>query len=205
MVLIASSEDKKSFFAVEREERNLYAACKLGSWVKISQLCAEAVVSRNYSTTGEDNGLGRVSCVHQLVGESATTLESSKYSKKKRLAIEAIQSMVKRPSKDISTMSSELPAAQPHPDTVLETNSQEQPESQTQIDPKNRQEDIVPQPSAAEILDNIRLQYFEALYLSKVSEHFANTPQLLSVHLGIPCIFCKRPLIASSCSLPFRL
>jgi hypothetical protein len=70
-------------------------------------------------------------------------------------------------------MSSELPAAQPHPDTVLETNSQEQPESRTQIDPKNRQEDIVPQPSAAEILDNIRLQYFEALYLSKVSEHFA--------------------------------
>jgi DNA replication regulator SLD3 len=164
-VLIALCDDGKSIFVVERMEQNLYVLCKLGSWVSISRLCMGAIISKHQSFKAAASRSGAGSVLHKNKVESDNTPESSKYSKKKRLAIEAIQSMVKRPSRDgLSTLQDQArPFSQSG--TVMESQSSKEPKAEL------IQEDINGRPMATQIFDNIRSQYFEALYLSKVSHY----------------------------------
>jgi DNA replication regulator SLD3 len=158
MVLIARFDDSRTLCAVERESRGLYALCQLGSWVNFQGLKAEAVVSKqDVQKMSETGFLG--SAITQAAVPLATP-ESSKYSKKKRLAIEAIQSMVKRPSTSLATDSQESPV-EPAPATP-------QLPTEDGVAPL-LQEEAAAQLSAAEIFENVRNQYFEALYLSKAS------------------------------------
>jgi DNA replication regulator SLD3 len=161
MVLIARSEDGSSHYVVEREAQDVCVICKLGSWVKMGELCATAVVKKLQASKHVLNG---VEGVEGFPNESPITVESSKYSKKKRLAIEAIQSMVKRPSKQLSFTSHDPQIAQPSSDPVVDSCLQLDAERGTA-----QEEDVIIRPMASEILDNIRSQYFKALYLSKVS------------------------------------
>lgn len=161
MVLIARLDDGRTLYAVEREDRGLYVLCKLGSWVNLRQLREAAVVSKQELP----RALERNNSPQQ---ESApvplATPESSKYSKKKRLAIEAIQSLVKRPSTDLLTESKPV-TMDSEPIVPVEAMVEQPP-----VDG--------PAPlTAAEIFENVRTQYLEALYLSKVSM------------ISIPCIF----------------
>ena len=147
MVLIARLDDGRTLYAVEREDRGLYVLFQLGSWVNLQQLRAAAVVSKTKlpSATGTDSAKDNVAL-------PLITPEASKYSKKKRLAIEAIQSMVKRPPTELST---ESPASiQPGPLTPSQNEDQTSP----------AMNDVSAQLTAAEIFDNVRNQYFEALY-----------------------------------------
>lgn len=164
-VLIARYDDGKSMFVVERVEQNLYVLCKLGSWVSLGRLCTGAIISIYQSFKAAASGSEAESVLHKNKVESQDTPESSKYSKKKRLAIEAIQSMVKRPSRDgLSTLQDQaVPFSQSG--TVMESQPSKEPEAEL------IQEDINVRPMATEIFDNIRSQYFEALYLSKVSHY----------------------------------
>lgn len=169
MVLIARLDDGRSLYAVEREDRGLYAICKLGSWVNLQQL--KMVAAAAVSTLPES-----VSRRFDLssVPQSGTTIQtgttSTKFSKKKRLAIEAIQSMVKRPTTDLL------------PNTELTQSSTSIREVMFQTPEVVDEEPLVPSsqqplienepsavPTATEIFDNVRSQYFDALYLSKVS------------------------------------
>jgi DNA replication regulator SLD3 len=152
MVLIARLDDDRTLFAVEREDRGLYVLCQLGSWVNLQQLRAAAV-----ATTEKLSNKALEKALSSNANSTTTAIltpEASKYSKKKRLAIEAIQSMVKRPSKGLS----ESQIATPGPDS-----QQEQPLA-------DAPEDVTTQLSAAEMFENIRTHYLEALYLSKVFE-----------------------------------
>lgn len=162
MVLITRSEDSKSYFAIERESRDVYAICKLGSWVRIDQLCTAAVVSRYRLPRGTINNTERPLSAKGAIEEPSLTSETTKYSKRKRLAIEAIQSMIKRPSKDVSTFGQVTNVVQPKSETNVELQLQE-PGDVAEV-----HDEIIAQPVAADILENIRSQYFEALYLSKV-------------------------------------
>jgi DNA replication regulator SLD3 len=166
MVLVARLDDGKSIFVVERVEQNLYVLCKLGSWVNLSQLCAKAVVSRHDPLKVLTNRFETRSSLPGVDGESQVTPESSKYSKKKRLAIEAIQSMVKRPSKDVLSLPPDAATLCSQPGAAME------PQPVKQAKAEMIQEDVVVRPMATDILENIRSQYFEALYLSKVSPYF---------------------------------
>jgi DNA replication regulator SLD3 len=158
MVLIAQFDDPRTLCAVERESRGLYVLCQLGSWVNFQGLKAEAVVSKqDVQKMSETGFLG--GAITQAAVPLATP-ESSKYSKKKRLAIEAIQSMVKRPSTSLATDSQESPV-EPAPATP-------QLPTEDGVAPP-LQEEAAAQLSAAEIFENVRNQYFEALYLSKAS------------------------------------
>jgi DNA replication regulator SLD3 len=108
--------------------------------------------------------------------------EASKYNRKKRLAIEAIQSMVKRPLGGVLFTSEILPVSEPQPSTIPDPSHRKEalfgtePLPSVTQDPAHQEpsyshverDDITEQPTADQILDNIRLQYFEALYLSKV-------------------------------------
>jgi hypothetical protein len=152
MVLIARVDDGRTLYAVEREDRGLYVLCQLGSWVNLQQLRAAAVAMKVELPKTTDRTLGEI---QDNVAVPLITPEASKYSKKKRLAIEAIQSMVKRPSTGLLT---ELPS------TAME--SEPLPLSQNPEQPSNDpvMNDVSAQLTAAEIFENVRNQYFEALY-----------------------------------------
>lgn len=166
MLLIARLDDGRTLYAVEREDGGLYVLCKLGSWVNLQQLRAVAVVSKQEfpRTTARGFGVGEGS--QNTPAVPVASHESIKYSKKKRLAIEAIQSMVKRPSSGFLTQSQPATPADPEgvPDLQHTQATQEEQATQSQ-----NADDIMTQPSAAEIFVNVRTQYFEALYLSKAS------------------------------------
>lgn len=162
MLVIARLDDGKTMYAVERESRGLYALCRLGSWVDLDKLCSEAVVCRHRPRDATSNNLQHAH-IQEHPGHSDLTAESSKYSKKKRLAIEAIQSMVKRPTAEASSYSQviqplEAPTSTPGPVSLVQEAIVQQPVP----------DEPVQQPAAADILDNIRTQYLESLYLSKV-------------------------------------
>ena len=143
MVLIARLDDGRTLYAVEREGRGLYVLLQLGSWANIQQLRAAAVVSRaqflprRLEKTIEDN-----------LPVPLVTAEGNKYSKKKRLAIEAIQSMLKRPSLGTESQPTPLEPQTPSP----------------QIQEQTLNEDVSVQLTATEIFENTRNQYLEALY-----------------------------------------
>jgi len=166
MLLIARLDDGRTLYAVEREDRGLYVLCKLGSWVNLQQLRAAAVVSKREfpRTTARGFGVGERS--QNIPAVPVTFHESSKYSKKKHLAIEAIQSMVKRPSSGFLTESQPATPADPEGVSDLQHTQATQEEQATQ---SQNVVEVMTQPSADEIFENIRTQYFEALYLSKAS------------------------------------
>jgi DNA replication regulator SLD3 len=202
MVVIARSEDGKSYFAIERESKDLYAVCRLGSWVRINQLCMAAVVSRYHLEIETRIDVGQPPSAKGIIEQPVITTEASKYSKKKRLAIEAIQSMVKRPSRDISAISENAAVLQPHSKTDME------PQLQESGDVTGVQGEILAQPAATDILENIRSQYFEALYISKVSYYGWEALFfffLVNDIAGLPCVFCQRSIIKGSCGFSFRL
>lgn len=149
MVVIARLDDGRTMYAVEREDRGLYVLCQLGSWVNLQQLKAAAVLSKVEVLPKTMERVSQDSAPVPLVPS-----EVNKYSKKKRLAIEAIQSMVKRPSTGNLTDSEPIPTeTQP----LLSSQIQEQPSNE----PVN---DVPTHVTATEIFDSVRTQYLEALY-----------------------------------------
>lgn len=160
-ILIARLDGAHTLFAVERESRGLYVLFQLGSWINLQQLRAAAVASKDDVPKPSSLDFTDKASV------PIVTPESSKYSKRKRLAIEEIQSMVKRPSIGLST---ECPII--HLDSQIANLPIEAPSVETQpldmatVPPSVEQNPS--QPTAAEVTENIRNQYLEALYMSKV-------------------------------------
>lgn len=155
MVLIARLDDGLTLYAVERQDRGLYVVCQLGSWVNIPQLRAVAVVSRQEVKAVEKKFASGGPGAAPLV-----PAPSSIHSKRKRLAIDAVVSMVKRPCAGLSsrTPTSAEPIASPQLPPILQISNPEPP-----------MDEIPAQLAATEIFETVRTQYFEALYLSKVS------------------------------------
>lgn len=148
MVLIARLDDGRSHYAVELESRGLCVLCKLGSWVNVEELCSKAVLAVQMPQLVKES---RTSICQLLQMENLITPESSKYNSKKRLAMEAFQSVIKRQAID-----GRLAMQTAETEQVIEA-----------VLPKTDPIDIA-QPACADMMENIRTQYFEALYLSKV-------------------------------------
>ena len=163
MVLVARLDDGRTLYAVEREDRGLYVLCKIGSWVNVQQLKLVAAVQRMESSKSLERGFA-VNETHNTITIPTPDVDSNKAGSKKRLAIEAIQSMVRRPPVGL------LPDSQSNnPGEPTQAGELEQPVLGRPVQPHN-QDIATLQPTAAEIFDNVRLQYFDALYLSKVRE-----------------------------------
>lgn len=176
VVLIAQLDDNKALYAVEYESKGLYVLFKLGSWVDLSKLCSVAVVSRPYTKSHRHDNPQDVPGRGAAANNGFSPVESDKYTKKKRLAIEAIQSMVKRPSTSQSLNIEQTPSTEP-----LSTELPPEPIQKAQLDPvasvQPLQDTTLEQPRAEEILDGVRSQYLDTLYLSKVSTaYFAKGP-----------------------------
>ncbi|KAL2067193.1 hypothetical protein VTL71DRAFT_1617 [Oculimacula yallundae] len=184
-VLIARLDDTRILYAVERESRGLYVLLQLGSWINLQELRAAAVVSK------ED--LPERATLQSSSNLPASAPETNKYSSKKRLAIEAIQSMIKRPSTGLlveSQPDTQSPVIEPESAPVvsdsplpiegerkLQDNAANAVNCLPSVLPVLPKDDVAVQPTAAEIFDNIRAHYLEALYLSKASlAYFAKGP-----------------------------
>jgi DNA replication regulator SLD3 len=177
LLVVARSETNGNVYALEQHDANLYAACKLGAWVDLEALAAEATVC--------DRRLVRREAAETATRNSgflplATTV-LHKENKAKRNAIEAIQSLVKNKrarSLSVSTfgeaMRPDSLATNPQqPTPALEAPAQNLPEYQAAVEvpeaPQTVQEaGSLTLPSEADIFENIRSQYMEALYRSMV-------------------------------------
>ncbi|KAG8428467.1 hypothetical protein J3459_003890 [Metarhizium acridum] len=183
-IVIARNEPKRTIYALERQQNGLYVMCKLGSWVDLGELArrATALCHERLAPATQHR--------HEREDSAAlTTPHLYKEHKKKRAAIEAIQSLVRKKSKpqavqqehgsiekndevDVDTRVSRLPPPEIKSDEQHLVNVQDA--STTSVD------DAPPassQQTAEEIFDNIRTQYFEALYRSMGSlAYFAKGP-----------------------------
>ncbi|KAK0633491.1 DNA replication regulator SLD3-domain-containing protein [Immersiella caudata] len=190
-VLLARSETSHAVYAIESEEGGLYVVCKIGPWVDIEALSQKATVVcsdriKSSKPPRIDNG------VQPLI-----TPAMHKENKKRRLCIEEIQSMVRRrptmASESQSRPSTPIIASTPLPEAL---DSQGEPLAVPAVKPEAAKEndavliapepesqgayavdDLVVQPTAKDIFQNIRTQYMEALYHSMGSlAYFAKGP-----------------------------
>ncbi|KAK7739440.1 hypothetical protein SLS63_001785 [Diaporthe eres] len=185
-VLVARSDATRNVYAIERHQTGLYVVCKLGAWVAIEKLShlAEACYEQRCRPA---------QAAHASVAEAPSiTPQLHRESKKKRLAIEQIQSMVRKRPRTVSTTPCESQdQSQPHIQAVAPAvaHSLEDPfQSQSpgvgvsEPPPKSSQAGVADsnadmQTSAEDIFQNIRSQYLEALYHSKGSlAYFAKGP-----------------------------
>lgn len=182
-VLIARHEPKGTCYALERQETNLYIACKLGSWVQLESLanhataiCEERI--RPPKTEPRDT----------KPTTALTTPQTHKDAKQKRVAIEAIQSLVRKRghSQSVSTFDANTSfegtagpqaeaASLPSSDAKPMPPAESIPETQS-VTPMQKEPGASQQQTAQSIFDNIRVHYFEALYKSKV--RISNTSRL---------------------------
>jgi DNA replication regulator SLD3 len=183
-VLLARSETSHAVYAIEREEGGLYVLCKLGPWVEIGALSQKATVVcseriRSSKPPRIDSGT-----------QPLITPQMHKENKKRRLCIEEIQSMVRRrpttsaesqsrPSTPIiatpglealGSQGDQLAGSAAKPQVGIESGSiltvPEPPEAKVPL--PAAVDELITQPTAEDIFQNIRMQYLEALYHSMV-------------------------------------
>lgn len=192
-VLLARSETSRIIYAIEREGSGLYVLCKLGAWVDIENLGLNATVVCSQAMRNRRSIKVDESAVAPMI-----TPHMYKESKRRRLAIEEIQSMVRKRSvvaltdKDPSSQTSTPKEQTPTPE-VMDTQDNglveapikapadvplPLPDGQGSLAPALQPDlDILAQPSAEDIFQNVRMQYFEALYHSMGSlAYFAKGP-----------------------------
>ena len=188
VVLIARLESDKTAYALERQQNGLYSLCQLGSWVDLATLSELATVSCSYLLRKRAPQTADSATSKPLI-----TPQLHKENKKRRLAIEAIQSLVKKPARSRSVSGSTQPTELTTQQSISLTAEDDvaslrvsnveasqdgalppsTPETRTKDQPipeprEPRADESPTQPSADEIFDNIRNQYLDALYHSMV-------------------------------------
>lgn len=165
LVMVAELETEDSLYAVERARRGLYALCKLGSWVKIRDLHAAALVARDDATTirrkspklcGQGNWWDSAA-ISPSDASQKVVVERSKVD-----APGAVHVRMKPPISDAFPKTYERPKVSTPRDSEVVAGVPTTPTS----GPGELQ--CTAEPNAQESFDMIRCQYLEALYLSKV-------------------------------------
>lgn len=192
VVIAKQDDDTPTLFVVERESRGLYVIFQLGSWINLRQLKAVAVASKQDAP--KDSYL-----ITKSVSIPMSSTDLSTFSKKKRLAIEQIQLMIKRPTANLLTESSIPEASEEIENVPAETSIPvlDPPSTTTLSAPTD---EVPSQLTATGIFDNIRSQYLEALYISKVSRLASFLFNSL-IYVGFLGLFCQRTIVSSTSSV----
>ncbi|KAI1112828.1 DNA replication regulator SLD3-domain-containing protein [Nemania sp. NC0429] len=193
VVLIARLERNGTIYAIERQPNALYSLCHLGSWVDLDQLCALATVSCPALIRKQPDRPPE-----PIAHAPLTTPQISHTNKKRRLAIEAIQSLVRKPARSPSISALSQAAKDSRPPTPSQGQGDApadagsapptrdgptpgapalSPLAAARVSPAQDQDEAHIMPNAEGIFENIRNQYFEALYHSMGSlAYFAKGP-----------------------------
>lgn len=167
-VLLARSETSRNVYAIERHQNGLYVVCKLGAWVNIEKLSYQA------DACHEQRCRPTRTTQVQMTEAPSTTPQLHKENKRKRLAIEELQSLVRKRPRTMSIPISDPLQSQIHLQAPSPTANDEV--SQSTVAKHSQQEGGGSKPdpttdvqaSAEDIFQTIRSQYSEALYHSKV-------------------------------------
>ncbi|OAA49853.1 hypothetical protein BBO_01488 [Beauveria brongniartii RCEF 3172] len=110
-VLVARHEATRAVYAVERHADGLYAMCRLGAWVSIERLARDAATAvcaeRVFPVKAETLSPPSLAAAPAAVTTTTTTLRMDSPQRKKRAAIEAIQSLVRKKPKAEARSSSD--------------------------------------------------------------------------------------------------
>lgn len=179
-VLIARREPTGTVYALERQGNGLYVMCQLGPWVDLSSLSTKAT-ALSHQRLRPANPERK----WQDTAGALTTPGIHKEQKKKRAAIEAIQSLVRKRVRSVSVPAVEVAASRDGVADSDATRGQLRP-SATKLEQQTGPELAAITPSAGAvhnddaaaafslqdtadtIFNNIRTQYFDALYRSLV-------------------------------------
>lgn len=181
-VLLARSDATRNIYALERHQNGLYVVCKLGAWVsieKLSHLAEACYVSRCRPVPATET---------TETDAPSITPQLHKESKRKRMAIEELQSMIQKRARTMSVAPAESQTAQNRlsvqpqnavPEPPLAINFEQAPLDATsdppippdsQSGPLDQGADL--QLSAEDIFQSVRSHYFEFLYNSRGSLAF---------------------------------
>ncbi|KAM3510312.1 hypothetical protein MY10362_000099 [Beauveria mimosiformis] len=109
-VLVARHEATRAVYAVERHADGLYAMCRLGAWVSIERLARDAATAvcaeRVFPVKAETLSPPSLAAA-AAVTTTTTTMRMDSPQRKKRAAIEAIQSLVRKKPKAEARSSSD--------------------------------------------------------------------------------------------------
>ncbi len=180
-VLLARSETARVIYAIERQGNGLYVVCKLGHWVDMGRLAESATV-----VCSERMRSCKPIKVENNTISALISPQMHKEAKRRKSTIEEIQSLVRRrsivdkesqsrPSTPITNpaVSDGLVGQAPEPvggqppDSVGASTKQEIP-----VQSALPMDESQVQPTADDIFQNIRTQYFEALYHSMVCNFY---------------------------------
>lgn len=223
-VLIARNEATRFIYAIERSDAKLYTVCKLGSWVDVVELSTKATVSSKQLLV-----LGHQAPADVLAAP-LTTPHLHKEQKQKRLAIEALQSVVRKRGRSQSVSAPEFTGAEKRPcdngrpspptssnhDTPGNSGVPVQQEGPQNTDTRERRiseaatpvelatAELGAQATPDEILEKLRAQYMDALYAFKVCgrSSYALGLMLICFNTGIPGVLCERTAIAGAGRIP---
>ncbi|KAH0499352.1 hypothetical protein TgHK011_006553 [Trichoderma gracile] len=158
IVLIARNELRGTIYALERQSNGLYVLCKLAPWADLESLAQKATAVRYERLCPV-----KAERIEHPGGEALITPQLHVEQKKKRAAIEAIQSQMRK--REPESLLSQLPS----PD--MSSEQAPLPGSEDRINPVSMAS------SAEEIFEGIRTHYFDALYKSMGSlAYFAKGP-----------------------------
>lgn len=172
LVMVAELEPEGSLYAVERVRCGLYALCKLGEWVNIGELRATALDVWNSTAPRLEKPLNVTGPKSwwECAAFSPFDADDGLRAKRSKAKISGFVQLKMRSTK--SQTSPEPPqcwngAVPPEPEAVTPT-----PEPLTSVAVSCEQRGV--ELSAEELLDTVRCQYLEALYLSKVIGYLCN-------------------------------
>lgn len=202
-ILLARSETSRMVYAVEHESPGLYVVCKLGTWVDLDLLSQNAtVVYRERMVNPKPVKLEEAASVPLITPHMYKENKRRKLAieelqstaiRKRSWTLTDKDARSEDPaapeSRPASRAQSRAPSRPPSRDTSIQTPA---PFETTPAEPNHNplyesantpasqlagEDDPLVQPTAETILDNIRSQYFEALYHSKGSlAYFAKGP-----------------------------
>lgn len=186
-ILLARSETRRAVYAIERQDDGLYTLCKLGPWVDVRMIARHATLKCHQRLRSAKEPLAQPNPSQVPL----VTPQIHKDNKRRRLAIEEIQSLVKKRARSqsvatvLSTEQSQLvlpeansPAMQSPRAEHFSESKTPAPQLMTQATPQpDLVETTLSQPTAEVIFENIRNSYVETLYHSMGSlAYFAKGP-----------------------------
>ncbi|KAI9759088.1 MAG: hypothetical protein M4579_002605 [Chaenotheca gracillima] len=166
-ILVAELDTDRSRYAVERVNKGLYALCKLGDWVKTEELRSSSLVINEESVARRARARRKSVAAAEVAKEGRKSLLGRMESRESSLAL---KDPGLKTFEDGVTQGSQTPA---EGDVAAEASDED-------FDAPTLPE--LPAPPLSdqtiqEVLDMVRVQYLEALYISKGSlAYFAKGP-----------------------------
>lgn len=199
--MVAELEAEGCLYAVERVRCGLYALCRLGNWVNMEELRTAALAFRNYAAPVMQKSLNVSGQKSWWECAAINPFDAEGDLRAKRLKANSSGSIKLK-------MRSSGSQTSPDPSQRGRTAAPHEPEAMAAA-PEPPISGSCEQACAAEVrpeelLDTVRCQYLEALYLSKVSSPISHCSWIrpLTKVIDLLGLLCQGTFVTGACKLP---